>query len=383
MVESRKKDAKVRETKYELLRLLAMLMIMASHSVKCTMGTEYEFLGEPPGLNYFAALATVLVGNIGTYLFILLSCWFSTEKIGFRTDRILRLLWQVWTTCLLCAGFGAAFRLRSFTMRTLLREMVTPFGPQNGTQYWYVTAFAAFLLLLPALQYLAQKLDDKKIGFLCVVLIALGPLRQFIDTDLLGDVGDFVLMFFLCVYMKHKPDNWLRRHCFLGLALLALLVAGTLLARVVLPERLAGFTIVGTSGGRFNVMILRLRKRTIFQMFGALCLFYAFDRLRIRPVAAINRLAGYAFGVYLWHYNVMFREVIWQDVFHSEQLFRGGSPVYVLIPLLAPLAVYLAASAVEFVRRRVLDQWLYPKLPWNASLCAKLDSIYDWSKQQV
>ena len=47
---------KKRDSQIELLRIIAMLMILASHCVRYTCGNEYGFLNTLVGLNYYAGL---------------------------------------------------------------------------------------------------------------------------------------------------------------------------------------------------------------------------------------------------------------------------------------------------------------------------------------
>lgn len=92
------KKAITRDSRLELIRIISMLLIMAYHCVKFTLGTNYNFLEGSHGINYYCSLVVLMTGSIGTYLFIVLTCWFSVDKINFKAERLLRTIWQTWTT---------------------------------------------------------------------------------------------------------------------------------------------------------------------------------------------------------------------------------------------------------------------------------------------
>ena len=364
---------KIRDSRYELMRIAAMLMIMASHCVKFTLGSDYEFLYSEASFNYAVAFIVIMLGNVGTYLFILLTCKFSLGKVRFKASRVIKLLWQTVTTCILCLIIAYVFHLRPISIRLIVRELLTPFD----SQYWFITAMLIFVLILPALQLVDSKLDDGKIKVLCLVLILARPVRALLFSSLAGDLGDFVACFFVVSYLKRRPENWFKKHDKMGLTLYAGLIALLLLARYLLPSRLLGVSMFGEEGGLFQTVIKRLRQRTVFQLFCAICLFYAMEALRIKPSKWINFAAKFTLGVYLWHYNYVFRDIVWTDVFNAEYVYTSTN-LYLLLVLIGPVLVYAAFSAAEYLRSRVLDDWLYPKLSWMQKLEAFIDRHYDW-----
>ena len=364
----------IRDSRYELIRIVSMLLIVASHCVKWTLGDNYAFLEGPHGFNYFFAFVTVMFGNVGTYLFIILTCWFSVDKVSFKADRLLRTVWQTWTTSILCLIITFILRFRTISLKNAISEMITPFD----NQYWFVTVFCVFILVLPMLQTLVQKMDDSRLRFTCLILLILCPFRGILKAEIFGQIGDFFTVFFVVAYLKRHPDNWIEKHNKLGLALFVLFVFLCLIAGEVLPEYLFGKHMNGGSGSLYVKIIRKLRLRTIFQLWGAICSFYAFTHIHLKPSRLINTIAKPAFGVYLWHYNVLLRDWIWVDALHANYLYQETN-LYPLLLIFGPVLIYGVFSLIETLRAYVLDQHLYGILPWNKKLTEWIDRNYQWN----
>ena len=364
-----------RDSRYELIRIVSMLLIMASHCVRCTAGGSYAFLEGAHGINYFCSHFVVMFGNVGTYLFIILTCWFSVDKVSFKADRLLKTLWQTWTTCVLCLIIAFIFHIPSLSLKNFIRELMTPFD----IQYWFVTTFCVFILALPMLQTLVGKMDDARLKFACMALLFICPFRGIIKTEIMGFFGDFVTVFFVVAYLKRHPQNWLEKHNKLGLTLFMLFVIVCIAAGEFLPEKLFGKNINGGSGSLYILVIRKIRQRTVFQLWGAICTFYAFKHIPLKQSRIINSLARPAFGVYLWHFNLLLRAWIWQHLLHADYLYKE-TDLYFLLLIFGPVLMYCVFSLIEMLRAYLLDQYLYKALPWNKKIADWIDQHYQWNK---
>ncbi len=365
----------LRDSRLELIRIVSMLLIIAYHCLKFTLGSDYAFILEPHGVNYHVSMFILLGGSFGSYLFIILTCWFSVDKVSFKAERLLKTLWQTWTTCIVSLVIAGVLNLRSFSMVSAIKEIVTPFY----SQYWFVSAYIIFILILPMLQTVLLKMDDRSIKFTCLVLLIASPLREIIGNDLLGELGRFITVFFVIGYLKRHPGNWIERHCLLGLAIYFLFIIAFIFAGDVLPGKIFGFNLNGGEGSLYVTAVRHLRFMTIVQLIGAVIAFYAFKRIELQPSRLINTLSKTAFGVYLWHYNIMFRNLIWQDIFHVDYIYRE-TKLYVLLLILGPVIVYCVLSLVETIRSILFDKILYKRIPWNNRIESFVNRCYEWCK---
>lgn len=362
-----------RDSRFELIRILAMLGVLAGHCNTFAFSFKEEFLPWPFSVNYAFAMATSLLCHTSNWFFILLTCWFSVGRVSFKAKRLLKILWQIWTTCVLSVLLAVLLGLDTVNIKTVALELITPLS----TQYWYATAMVVFIIILPLLQSLEQHLDNDRLIVVCVLLILIRPIRSIFTAMLAGEICDFILGFFLVCYLKRNPDNWFKKHYKAGILLVLAMTAVLILGKALLPQKLFGFTLFSKSGGLFPALIHKLSKRSLHQLILAVCLFYAIMNLNLRSSRFINVLAKYTFGVYLWHYNYVFREIIWKNLLHANYAYTRSN-LYGVFIILAPMLVFAACSAVEWARSRVLDDWLYPRLPWNSRLEALIDRHYHW-----
>ena len=136
---------KVRNSNIELLRILAMLAIIAGHMthqtevLNCTSGGQL--------------LLSYIVGSghrIGVNLFLLIGTWFLVESC-FKVERVLKLYGQM------------AFYTISISVVILVLglphsnvDIVRCFMPFTLRPVWFGSAYIAMLLLIPYMNYIPQ-----------------------------------------------------------------------------------------------------------------------------------------------------------------------------------------------------------------------------------
>ena len=87
-------DKTVRDSQFELLRILAMLMIVASHAAQHSLAGDFSLLVQPMGVNTAATYLMGTYGQLGVFLFVIISSWFLCGKSGIRAEKIVRLYAQ-------------------------------------------------------------------------------------------------------------------------------------------------------------------------------------------------------------------------------------------------------------------------------------------------
>ena len=366
---------RVRESTFELMRIIAMLLIVIYHGTKFTgNGSNYLFLHHQGTISYYVGLFFTLFGGLGTWLYIIITCWFSVDKVKFSGERLVKTLWQTWTVCLLCLIIQFVFFRDSFSLLTAARQLSTPFV--DNVHYWYVSAYVLFLLILPILQTVTVQMDNNKLLFTAIVFLVCSPLHKLINTTTLGTLGLFVAAFFMTAWLKRHEGSFFSRKT--GLCV-TLMIAAYIL--VVLASVLASPRFLNREA-LFIKVYQRLRDYNIIQLFFAYIVFFALKKCRLGEVKIINTLSKFSFGVYLWHYNYAFRQVIWRDFAHIDKWYESKLGY---LPALLGTAVlaYLIISLIEMVRMKLLDQWLYEKLPWNKKLSSWIDRIYCWKSNEV
>lgn len=113
--------------------------------------------------------------------------------------------------------------------------------------------------------------------------------------------------------------------------------------------------------------------KTIPNILIAFLITSGFIGLKERHNKVINFISKYSFSVYLFHQVPVFYPVLWASVFHADK-FKGmkWSFVYVLV---AALVVYLIASVIEELRKRLIENNIIKTKLFN-DISNKLESFY-------
>lgn len=278
-----------RDSRFETLRLIAIVSIVLSHFVGHTVGNALS--ADAVSLNRVLGLFMLSGGKLGVNLFLLISGYFQSRR-DFHLEKVARLECQVLFYSLLALLVNAVLFLRGKAelpgMKILEGIFPTVFGA-----YYYVTPFMGVLILSP---FLNGVLNHQKTSGTAVLL--LGLLVCVIPTFTLqkGWASTFTMFFF--VYLA---GGWIARNeakfhlsafqwmlVFIGLEVLTVILglAVTFAGRFV--PRLA------TMGTHFANS-----ENSLTMFLAAAALMMAFLQRPAFVSERINRLAGHAFSVYL------------------------------------------------------------------------------------
>ena len=189
-----------RNSSIELMRILAMLLITVHH---CMIYGYGDVTVRPIGVNK-VLLETFACsgGKIGVVLFFLISAWYLPAGEGVRAS--FRRVWLLerevlfWSLALL--GIDAAFRPQDIGAKLIVQSVL----PTATNLWWYVTAYAVFLLLFPFLATGLKVLGRRRHLALCVVCFVMWSLGEgfvpLVDLGLPG--GSFLSFVYLYALMS-------------------------------------------------------------------------------------------------------------------------------------------------------------------------------------
>lgn len=343
-----------RNSAIELLRILAMLMIVLSH-ICCHSGFDsaYSLLSINRLFVQFGYL-----GNLGVALFLMISGYFQCVS-PFRIRSVSRLLSQVWfysvTLFLLCRFvFGCPY---SGSM------LLQVFLPTIYGEYWFFTAYMVLLLLSPFLNTMLRSLTRSQYRTMLGISLLLWSVIPTLTKQPMyaGEIPQFLLYYSLGAYFRLYPDNRFRKKSLGWAAALGSMAV------------VYGLTVVLGYCERFTP-----------EAFGASLRFYDRNSLPILTAAVglfslavyskpftsrfINTAGSCTFGVYLIHDNPVVRTLLWQQWLHWGAYFTSGS--FILRLILSVLLVFALCTLIEWLRQqtvaapldRTVDKLLCPLL---------------------
>ena len=323
-----------RNSAIEMLRILAMLLIVLSHAC---IHSRFDRSSMDFGLNRLFVQWGGL-GDIGVVVFVLISGYFLCQKqTNYRS--VLKLLLQVWFWSVVLflvswLGFGYSYSLKGY---------LQVFFPMVFQEYWFFTAYIVLALLSPVINLLFRALNRRQLEKLLLLLLVLWcVVPTFTLQNLFGDTLAQMVMFYLMGgYFRLYPENFLQnRKVRWAMVLVPLLL---LMTSTVAIELLSARINLFAGKGR-----LFYSRTSVFVVACAVGLFSVAVYSKPFTNRFINALASCTFGVYLIHDNPAIREILWLRIMkHAEY---ASSPVLIVRIILSALIVYAVCTALEYLR---------------------------------
>lgn len=338
---------KKRMVNIEILRLLAMAMVVSLHYL--AKGELLEKLTDP--LSQQGHLAWILesfsIAAVDVY--VLISGYFLVET-GFRCRRVISLVLQVmFYTCLLpvILVITGVLPLGEITFYNILQCVF----PTNMLHYWFVSAYVLMFLFTPVLNAAVRGMGKRQLQTAIVLLLIMESLSKTVipvrlELDNLGyDAYWFMVVYLIAAYIRLYGIPFLEKK---GRAILCYILA--CFGMYLLTMLIRGAYLV--TGQFENFIESAYGYNHLLTIGAAVALFYVFKNMKTggkRPRAArfICGIAPCSFGVYLLHeqVNVRYEWPFWLGA------DRCGSPVSLLLHWLAAvLTVMVIGLAVDYLR---------------------------------
>lgn len=324
-----------RNSSIETLRIIAMFMILAHHFI---VHNGYDVLKLPLGPErIFFQLVMAGGGKVGVVIFFSISAWFFLD----REQTIKSNLKRVWIMerellfwSLILVTFYLVFDRADLGPKLMLRSLV----PLSADIWWYATAYAIFLALLPFLAKGLKALGREYHLKLAATVLVIWGLTSFIPgmigikDGFLGLIYLFILIAAYKWYMEPFTTRqvWLMIGTGLGFFLLYTCASITL-------------SLLGHDMGIYITGDWRLP--VIIVGFG---MFLLFDRATFHN-RTIDRIAQSAFAVYLITDYAASEKLLWVRLFNLQDLYQQPLAILQILGIL--LAIYATCTLLDFIRQ--------------------------------
>ena len=359
-----KEEKTSRQSNIEILRIIAMCMIIAMHYM--TKGMNLPKLSVDSSLHnvIFRLIFAFCASSVNVYVFI--SGYFAIDS-EWSVKKLLRLWIEVLFYSILVPVILAAIGLVDIsTLGFGTRQQI--FLPISYEHYWFATAYVMLYLFSPILKAAIEHLDKKKLGAVILTTVtvfcgfkSINP--YLIPWDKYGDdVIWFMILYLIAGYIRmygipffdggikgsseDKAFGSTDKTVHTGRALGTYILFSGLTFAIAYATSL----IVRTTGKMEYYMDMTLCYNYVTVLIASIGLFYVFLGLDIRSGKFINRLAGYTFGVYLLHENIVLRE-LWPGLLGIDNVM--GSPLQILHMLACIVIVFACGCVVDLVRNAI------------------------------
>lgn len=351
---------KVRNSNIELLRILAMCMIVCGHFIG---QSGLHITGETP--NAFVLLLMGSGARIATNVFLLVGVWFMLEA-KFSAERILKMYGQVIFYCWPLTLISVIFWGDLCSMKDIARGVL----PFLGRALWFASSYILLLLFAPLLNKILAWEKKTLAHFVFLLLFTVSfistlPDRQ--DSFVLDTLW-FPVVYLTLGYVKKYPwripfDNCLK--LFGGGGIYFFLVTFVYLSKT--HDRSGVLAAIAAVAQQYLGDI-----RTIPNFVCALLVFWYFISLPPRHCGLVNRIASFSFSVYIFHQVPAFFAGLWKFGFHTEIWAATPAAWY---PPVVFLAIYLLVAAADTLRKKYVESlWLQNR--WVRHVISKLDHAY-------
>ncbi|UIP49996.1 acyltransferase [Bifidobacterium longum] len=335
-----------------------MFMILAHHFI---VHNGYGVLKLPLGPErIFFQLVMAGGGKVGVVIFFSISAWFFLDKeqtIKSNLKRVWIMERELLFWSLILVMFYLVFDRADLSMKLMAKSVM----PLSMGVWWYATAYAIFLTLLPFLAKGLKELGREYHLALAATVLVIWGLTSFIpktlgDSALTGVFGFIYLFILISAYKWYmKPFTtkqvWLMTGIGLGFFLLYTAVSATL-------------SLLGHDMGIFITSSWKLP--VIMVGFG---MFLLFDRVTFHS-RVINRIAQSAFAVYLITDYAASEKLLWVRLFNLQNLYQ--QPLAILRILGILLAIYAACTLLDFIRQALFAVTIDRRRGhWFDLLCSK------------
>lgn len=348
-------DRTQRKANFEILRILAMLMIITLHYLS-KGGFLVPLTGEVTATGYLAWLIEAFC-LVSVNVYILLSGYF-----GCRSSWNLHKLFQLWFQVFFYAfGVGGVMLLLGLTDRSAFNiyEATKLVFPIVTEHYWFATAYILLFLGMPFLNAGIEKITKKELQVVIVVLLIYNSVMKSVlpihlPWDKLGyDVLWFVNLYLIGAYIRVYGLNLLQKKIYCLLLYLISVIG-------IFAAALGIRSLFIKTGSLEEFINYTYSYNHILCLMGSVGLFGLFSRLKdnfkVKTRQGIMTLSGATFGVYLLHEHLWIRYQwpVWLGVGKVSGI--GSMLVHMMVSV---LVVYLIGTGVELIRQRVFARILH------------------------
>jgi surface polysaccharide O-acyltransferase-like enzyme len=344
-----------RNANFELLRVIAMLMILVLHYN--SHADTLLSLGVPAtGVQIFA---TILEGFsiTGLNVYVFLSGYFLSQS-RIRLSRVLQLICQVYFYTILISL--AMMLVGTYAVHTndSVYKITQYLFPISSEHYWFVTAYVIMYVMAPVLNAGVANLTRKQLKIVIIgLLIWFCFIKSFVPvmfvTDHYGyDYGWFICLYLIAAYVR-KYDVVLFYNAKRSLAVFVFSCIMISAMSILLHYYNLNY------GGLNYYAEVPIHLNFFFTLTGSLGLFsfFRFYRMREGKFADVIRfIAPLTFGVYLLHMHLEIKD---RWVYWMEHLF-GDVPVdsvpgYGWHLLRSIILVFAAGIFVDWIRKMIFE----------------------------
>ena len=331
---------KERSANVELLRIVAMFLIVLSHFA--THG-RFIFVDNQITTNYLFVNLIKMGGKIGVNIFLLISGYFLV-KSNFKLSKAIKLYLQILSYSVILSIIMLLCKKMTLSYENIINYLF----PLSHGVWWFATTYFIMYLLVPYLNKLLNSLSKeeyKKLIITTTILFSIIP--TIFVSAYVSNLTWFIALYCLGGYIQlHglKIEN---------MSSIRIL----LMSLTIVLVNFGGFVLIKI--GLINNVLDEFSPTTFYDMYRipilviSLLLFLYFKKIKVSHATLVNTIASTTFGIYLIHDYPLIRVLIWDIGFRNSQFTENA--YLPLIAICETLIVFIVCSAIELIRRKTIE----------------------------
>ena len=340
----------IRNSNIELLRMIAIILIIAHHYVYC--GFDMNNINEYYSINKYIIDILFLGGKLGNNIFILISAYFMVET-KFSIKKFLRIeaevLFYSWI-------FLIIFTRISISDVTINAEIIKQsIFPVIYGHYWFITSYIILMILSPFLNIFiknVKKEDFNKLLFTLICVWSILPILFNTSTTIDG-MGWFILLYLIGGYIKKYPEQNIKNKKHIVSLIIWILI---LILTAVIPNDI---------GHKFNSERIMNYSRKYSYYYSPILLIISikfliiFKNMKVKQNKLINKIASTSLGVYLIHCNKFCIPIIFHNILRCSEMYYSN--FLIIHAIISIIFIYCNCIIIELTRQYIFER-IYLKL---------------------
>ncbi|MBQ6381815.1 MAG: acyltransferase [Clostridia bacterium] len=202
-----KKDYALRSSGIELLKIIAIFLIMIHHVTQAWLDFAHlEFTAANMSGQMFVLLVFKHCGNVGNLIFFVSSAWFLADKTNSKKQKVIHMVMDIWLISVLFVLVPLLTKANFVSGKLVIKSLL----PVTFENYWYMTCYLLFYLLFPGLNVIINKVGRSRhlriafvLSFLYIVVNNVIEDRYYYSYLIL-----WIAVYFIVTYIKRYRESF-------------------------------------------------------------------------------------------------------------------------------------------------------------------------------
>lgn len=348
-----------RNTNIEILRIIAILLIVISHySVhNVTNVKELSF-----GINKIL-LQMMTLGNIGSELFMLITGYYLINSSKAKLSKLLKLWFQIIFYSVGVYILFVLLNLEPFSYTAFINS----FFPITFEEYWFASVYFIIYLFHPYINKMINSLTQKDFIKLISLSLLVFSILNFITGQLyyFNELIQLIIIYLIGAYYGKYKDNYLNKNKSVKLFIISLLILTLSTIGLELLNNKISIKFINYLYSRNSFMVIMI----------SITLFNIFKHKKEFSNKIINNISSCVFGVYLLSETPFMKNYLWKNIFNnSNYIYSSYLIIHMLISVLLTIIVCLTVERIRKVTLELFYNKFISKSVDNVS--EKLNNLY-------